>query len=71
MVLVAINKTDHAITADVQLKDGKPFRTAEVYQLIGNDPSPVRAGQMPVIDPGHFTYTMPAYSVSTINLIAP
>ncbi|MGD0464740.1 MAG: glycoside hydrolase family 44 protein [Tepidisphaeraceae bacterium] len=71
MVLVAINKTGHAITADVRLKGSKPLSSAVVYQLTSNNPSPVSAGSMPVNDPTHFTYTMPAYSVSTINLVAP
>jgi hypothetical protein len=70
MLLVAINKTGHAITADVQLRGGKFYNIAEVYHLTRTNPKPVNVGQTRLGVPAHFGYTMPAYSVSTINLLA-
>jgi O-glycosyl hydrolase len=71
MVIVAINKTGHPITANLQLDNSKPFAIGNVYQLTHSSPRPVRAGQISLKDPANFGYTMPAYSVSTIDLVAP
>jgi len=71
MVIVAINKTDHPIRANLQLNNGKPFAIGNVYQLTRSSPRPVHAGQISLKDPTNFGYTMPAYSVSTIVLVAP
>jgi hypothetical protein len=70
MVLVAINKTSHPITADIQIRGGKSYIIAQVYHLTGKNPAPVNVGQTRLGVPAHFGYTMPAYSVSTINLLA-
>jgi len=71
MVIVAINKTDHPITANLQLDNSKPFAIGNVHQLTRSSRRPVNAGQISLKDPSGFSYTMPAYSVSTINLVAP
>jgi Glycoside hydrolase family 44 len=71
MVLVAINKTDHPITANMQLKNARPFGTGDLYVLTSANPRPVGAGKIPLKNPGSFDYTMPAYSVTTINLTSP
>ncbi|HEX4054661.1 MAG TPA: glycoside hydrolase family 44 protein [Tepidisphaeraceae bacterium] len=70
MVLIAINKTDHEIAANVHLGNNKSFTTGNVYQLTAASPRPVDAGRISFKDLANFTYTMPAYSVSTINLVS-
>jgi len=70
MVIVAINKTDHPITADLRLDNSKPFAIGDVYQLTRSSPRPVIAGRISLKDPTNFSYPMPAYSVSTINLVS-
>ncbi len=70
MVVIAINKTDHPVAADLQLKNARSFTSVQVYQLTRSSPRPANAGQISLKDPQNFSYTMPAYSVSTINLVA-
>jgi len=69
MVIVAINKTDRPITANLQLDNSKPFAIGNVYQLTRSSPRPVNAGQISLKDPSGLSYTMPAYSVSTIDFV--
>ena len=68
MVLVAINKTDHTINALMNLQHALPFALAEVYQLTGSSADPQYVDSLLINDPANFNYTMPAYSVSTINV---
>jgi hypothetical protein len=70
MVLVALNKTGRPIVANVQLKNGKPFNFGEIYLLSRGNSKPVRVGESRVNNLGSFKYTMPSYSVSTIELLA-
>jgi Glycoside hydrolase family 44 len=67
-VLVAINKTGRPIVANMQLKNGKPFNFGEIYLLSRGNAKPVRVGESRINNPGSFKYTMPSYSVSTIEL---
>jgi hypothetical protein len=69
MVVIAINKTAGAITVTIQLDHSQAFDKAEIYQLTSSGPAPVFAGDMAITNPTSFTYTMPAYSVSTLNLV--
>ncbi|MGA2797570.1 MAG: glycoside hydrolase family 44 protein [Thermoguttaceae bacterium] len=68
MVLVAINKTDHAVNAQMNMNYTTPFILADVYQLTSAASNPTSAGSMLINDPTNFSYSMPAYSVSTINI---
>ena len=69
MVVIAINKTANAMTVTIQLDHTKTFDKAEIYQLTASAANPVFAGDMAITNPSFFTYTMPAYSVSTLNLV--
>ncbi len=69
MVVIAINKTANAITVTINLDHTKTFDQAQVYQLTSSAASPMFAGDVTITNPAFFTYTMPAYSVSTLNLV--
>ncbi len=69
MVLVAINKTDHPLVAQFSV-NGKALSQADIYQLTSASPNPQYAGQILLTDPSAFSYTMPAYSVSTLDITA-
>ncbi len=68
MVLVALNKTDHAITATISLGSSR-YALADIYQLTSASSYSQFAGEMNINGLGSFTYTMPAYSVSTLELV--
>jgi len=70
-VLIAINKTDHVMTADFQLNNCRPLSAGEAFQLTAASPHPIDAGPIAITSLGNFQYAMPPYSVSTINLISP
>lgn len=70
MIVVAINRTDTTLDAAVQITDDKRYQTAEVYQLTETQAAPVFAGSFAIDAVNAFVYEMPAYSVSTIRLIA-
>ncbi len=70
MVVIAINKTADAITVNINLDHTRTFDQAQVYQLTSGAANPVFAGDVAITNPAFFTYTMPAYSVSTLNLVA-
>jgi hypothetical protein len=71
MVIVAINKTDHAVPARVQIAHGKAYTKAEAYQLTAAGANPKPAGPLTLANPAAFDYTMPPMSASTIVLVAP
>lgn len=68
LVLVAINKSNTATTAAMNLHNVAPGASAAVYQLTGASATPVSAGTLSIADPANVSYTMPAYSVSTIRV---
>ncbi len=68
MVIVALNKTDQPIAAQVHLQHAMPFTRAQVYQLTPEHPAPQAKGELPMHDPGLLELTLPAMSVSTIRL---
>jgi hypothetical protein len=70
MVLVAINKTGAAITSNISLADSQPFWKAQIYQLTSAGTTPTLAGTTTLTNPSAFTDSLPANSVSTINLIS-
>lgn len=71
MVLVVLNKTGSPVTMDLSLIAGKQFTTAEVYTLTAALADPQYAGRLTLANPAALTYMMPAYSVSTLNVLAP
>jgi hypothetical protein len=71
LVLIAINKTDHALAVQMQIAHGRPYNRAEVFQLTAAGPEPRAAEGVKISNPGRLEYKMPAYSVSTICLTAP
>ena len=68
MVIVAINKTASPVTANVRLSHAPAFDHVHVYQLTGASPTPKAKGSIALSNPAQFSYSMPAYSVSTLNL---
>ena len=69
LVIVAINKSAASLAADVEITAPIKFHRGSVFQLTSADPSPRPAADITDISPQNaFTYTMPAYSVSTIVL---
>jgi len=70
MVLVALNKTDHAIAASLNISDFSTSGSADIYQLTRLSSTPVYVGTVSIADLAHFNYSMPAYSVSTLVLHA-
>ena len=68
MVLMAINKTDHSINAQMNIQHALSFALADIYQLTSSTPDPQYADSVLITDPANFNYAMPAYSVSAINI---
>ena len=68
MVLVAINKTDGRLAADIEISHDVDFESVEVYQLTEDDPAAVKSDAAPSIDGNRLTYNMPPLSVSTLVL---
>ena len=66
MVLVALNKTDHAVSAAMNLQHASAFGLADIYQLTSASAAPVYVDSVLIADPANFSYSMPAYSVSTL-----
>jgi hypothetical protein len=71
MVLVAINKTANPIDADVTLEHGRLPKSAKVFQLTSESASPHAGPPIKIANPAHWTITMPANSVNTIEMMLP
>ena len=69
LVIIAINKSAGPLAADIQIAGPQRFYRVRVYRLTSAAPSPRQAADIITIYPQNtFTYSMPAYSVSTIVL---
>lgn len=68
LTLVAINKTGSALPATMNLRGVSAGALAKFYTLTSASSAPQAAGQTTVTDPSAFSYTMPAYSVTTIRI---
>jgi hypothetical protein len=68
VIVVAINRTASAKTAAIQVTHDQRLDLAEVYQLTSASSNPVRASDVNIDLVNAFLYTMPAYSVSTLEL---
>ncbi|MBN2530536.1 MAG: endoglucanase A [Deltaproteobacteria bacterium] len=69
MVLVAINKTTQPLSANISITDDTVFTSGSVYQLTEQNASPAAAGSVSITG-NAFTHTLPALSVTTIELNA-
>ncbi|MBN2714675.1 MAG: endoglucanase A [Deltaproteobacteria bacterium] len=67
MVLVAINKSNRPINASISITHDTQFTTGSIYQLTSGSASPAPAGTASITN-NMFTHTLPALSVSTIEL---
>jgi hypothetical protein len=72
MVLVAINKTASPLPATfaINAPDGRALAGAHVHRLTAATPAPVSGGDI-APSPGQLADTLPAYSVSTIEVMLP
>ncbi|MEN1678830.1 MAG: glycoside hydrolase family 44 protein [Planctomycetota bacterium] len=70
LVIVAINRTGAPLDAALEITDERIYTTAEIYQLTDAGPALVDAGDAPLSAVNAFVYEMPAFSVSTIRLVA-
>jgi hypothetical protein len=68
MVIVAINKTDHPIQADIEISHGAGYKQVNIFQLTGHSSSPEPEGEFPGTDGGHFQRSLPPFSVTTLSL---
>jgi hypothetical protein len=68
IVIVAINKTDHPLTAAIKLAHASALKSGRAFRLTEASPTPVAAGAIALKTASSFDYAMPAYSVSTIEL---
>jgi autotransporter-associated beta strand protein len=66
MVLVALNKTDHAISAAMNLQHASAFGLADIYRLTSASAAPTYVDSVLIANPASFNYSMPSYSVSTL-----
>ncbi|HVV62344.1 MAG TPA: glycoside hydrolase family 44 protein [Pseudolabrys sp.] len=67
IVVVALNKTDHAITANATLAHANALAGGTAYKLTAAAAAPKPAGALATSASG-FSYVMPAYSVNTLVL---
>ena len=67
IVVVALNKTDHAITANATIAHANALAGGTAYKLTAAAAAPKPAGALATSASG-FSYVMPAYSVNTLVL---
>ncbi len=70
MVLVAINRTDSAQDAALQLTYDRAFDHVEVYRIESGSSTPTRYADIELDDLNALIYSMPAWSVTTLVLVA-
>jgi hypothetical protein len=66
VVVIAINRADHAVEATLIIDPTSSFATADVYALTQAAAEPVLGAALSASAPNQFVYAMPAYSVSVI-----
>lgn len=69
MVVIAINKTEEAIRADIRIENSEGFNYAEVYQLTASSSSPQHMNNVNITSEGILEYRLPGFSVSTLVLV--
>lgn len=70
MVLVLINRTGSAVTANLSIDHALPLTMAEVYRLSGGSANIAHLPDMLLNTPNSLIYSMPAFSVTTLELSA-
>lgn len=68
MVLVVINRSGSAVTVDINITHPRALMVAGIYQLTGASADIVHAGDIALTMPNRLSYTLPAYSVTTVEL---
>jgi hypothetical protein len=68
MVIVAINKTEAALAAGINIAHAVAFTNVKVYQLTSTEAASVPSDVRPTMTGNSFVYEMPALSVSTLVL---
>ena len=66
VVIVAINRADHAVDAALSIEATASFTTAASYVLTSASAVPSPGAALTATSANEFSYTMPAYSVSVI-----
>jgi hypothetical protein len=69
MVLVAINKTAAPITATINVEHGLGFKTAAAFIVTSESATPRPGDAVKIDDAAKWSYTMPGYSISTIDVV--
>ena len=71
MVIVAINKSDRAMTAGIAVTHTVQFHTAQVFTVTSASPAGAPVAQAPIniTQTNAFQYSMPANSVTTLVLL--
>lgn len=69
LYVVAINKTNTALPVSMQLARVLPGATVSTYRLTNASSSPQFVETTTIADPGSYSVTLPAYSVSTIRIV--
>jgi hypothetical protein len=70
MIIVAINKTNHALTVSLTLDHAAAYTEMEIFELSGTNAHPHAQVVQRIIDPTRLMLFLPAGSVSTIRLNA-
>ena len=67
--MVAINKTDQTIKANITLNNIEAFNdVAEIYQLTADQSMPIQTQGLTLVEGCGLTYGLPAKSATTIVL---
>ncbi|MEY4186417.1 MAG: hypothetical protein RIT02_1451 [Planctomycetota bacterium] len=69
MIVVAINKTGAPLASVMNLAGVLPGATVSAFQLTGASAIPQAVGSTTVTTPQSFSYTLPAYSVTTLRIV--
>ncbi len=69
MIVVAINKTGAPLASVMNLAGVLPGATVSAFQLTGASAIPQVVGSTTVTTPQSFSYTLPAYSVTTLRIV--
>jgi hypothetical protein len=70
MILVLINRTGSAVTANLSINHTLPLTLAEVYRLTGSSANIAQLSDIILSTPNSLSYSMPAFSVTTLELSA-
>ncbi len=66
MVLIAINRSDKALTASLDITHDTKYASVTPYVVSQGHPEPVKADAISAIAPNSFELSLPAYSVSVL-----